>query len=77
VSFTVGALVPLAPYLLGHPSLTAALVLAGLFAFVGGAAVANLAGRPAFLGGLRQLTAAFLATGMAFFIGHLIGAHVG
>ena len=77
VSFTVGALVPLAPFLLGYPSLTVALVLAGLFAFVGGAAVAQLAGRPAFLGGLRQLTAAFLATGMAFFIGHLVGAHVG
>jgi VIT1/CCC1 family predicted Fe2+/Mn2+ transporter len=77
VSFTVGALVPLAPFILGYPSLTAALVLAGLFAFVGGAAVAQLAGRPAFLGGLRQLTAAFLATGMAFFIGHLVGAHVG
>jgi len=77
VSFTIGALVPLAPFILGYPSLTVALVLAGLFAFVGGAAVAQLAGRPAFLGGLRQLTAAFLATGMAFFIGHLIGAHVG
>jgi VIT1/CCC1 family predicted Fe2+/Mn2+ transporter len=77
ISFTVGALVPLAPFLLGRPSLTAALVLAGLFAFVGGAAVANLAGRPAFLGGLRQFTAAFLATGMAFLIGHLVGAHVG
>lgn len=77
VSFTVGALVPLAPYVLGYPQLTVALVLAGLFAFAGGAAVAQLAGRPAFLGGLRQLTAAFLATGMAFFIGHLVGAHVG
>jgi hypothetical protein len=48
-----------------------------LFAFGGGTAVAKLAGRPAFLGGLRQFTAAFLATGMAFFIGHLVGAHVG
>jgi VIT1/CCC1 family predicted Fe2+/Mn2+ transporter len=77
ISFTVGALVPLAPFLLGYPVLQAALVLAGLFAFGGGAAVAKLAGRPAFLGGLRQFAAAFLATGMAFFIGHLVGAHVG
>jgi VIT1/CCC1 family predicted Fe2+/Mn2+ transporter len=76
-SFTVGALVPLAPFLLGYPVLSAALVLAGLFAFGGGAVVAQLAGRPAVLGGLRQFTAAFLATGMAFFIGHLVGAHVG
>lgn len=77
ISFTVGALVPLAPFLLGYPVLQAALVLAGLFAFGGGAAVAKLARRPTFLGGLRQFTAAFLATGMAFFIGHLVGAHVG
>jgi VIT1/CCC1 family predicted Fe2+/Mn2+ transporter len=77
ISFTIGALVPLGPFLLGYPSLQAALVLAGLFAFGGGAVVARLAGRPAFLGGLRQFTAAFLATGMAFFIGHLVGAHLG
>ena len=56
--------------------LQAALVLAGLFAFAGGAAVARLAGRPAVLGGVRQFTAAFLATGMAFFIGHLVGGHI-
>ena len=77
VSFTVGALVPLGPFLLGYPSLQLALVLAGLFAFGGGAVVARLAGRPALLGGLRQFAAAFLATGMAFFIGHLVGAHIG
>jgi hypothetical protein len=28
------------------------------------------------MGGLRQFTAAFLATGMAFVIGHLISGHV-
>jgi VIT1/CCC1 family predicted Fe2+/Mn2+ transporter len=77
ISFTIGALVPLAPFLLHYPSLQAALVLSGLFAFGGGAVVAKLAGRPAFLGGMRQFTAAFLAAGMALFIGHLVGAHVG
>jgi vacuolar iron transporter family protein len=77
ISFTIGALVPMAPFLVGYPNLEAALVLSGLFAFGGGAAVARLAGRPAFLGGLRQFAAAFLATGMAFFIGHLVGAHLG
>jgi hypothetical protein len=29
------------------------------------------------LGGLRQFTAAFLGTGAAFLMGHLIGGHVG
>jgi VIT1/CCC1 family predicted Fe2+/Mn2+ transporter len=76
-SFTVGALVPLSPFLLGIPSLPAALVLAGLFAYAGGAAVARLTGRPAALGGLRQFAAALLATGLAFFIGHLVGGYVG
>ena len=76
-SFTVGALIPLAPFLAGYPVLNVALALAGASAFAGGAAVANLTGRPPLLGGLRQFTAAFLATGMAFLIGHLVGAHVG
>jgi VIT1/CCC1 family predicted Fe2+/Mn2+ transporter len=77
ISFTIGALVPLGPFLLGYPSLQAALTLAGLAAFAGGAAVARLTGRSSVLGGLRQFTAAFLATGMAYFIGHLVGAHLG
>ena len=41
----VGALIPLSPFLLGYPVLKAALVLSGLFAFVGGAAVGRLTGR--------------------------------
>ncbi|HUN35899.1 MAG TPA: VIT1/CCC1 transporter family protein [Trebonia sp.] len=75
-SFTVGALIPLAPFLAGYPDLYAALALAGLSAFTGGAAVARLTGRSSVLGGLRQLTAALLATGIAFLIGHLVGGHV-
>jgi VIT1/CCC1 family predicted Fe2+/Mn2+ transporter len=77
VSFTVGALIPLSPFLLGFPSLLTALVLAGLTAYVGGAAVARLTGRSPAVGGLRQFTAAFLATAMAFLVGHLLGGHVG
>jgi VIT1/CCC1 family predicted Fe2+/Mn2+ transporter len=76
-SFTVGALLPLGPFLVGVPNLTAALTLAGMSAFIGGAAVARLTGRPMLLGGLRQFTAAFLGTGAAFLMGHLIGGHVG
>jgi vacuolar iron transporter family protein len=75
-SFIVGALIPLAPFLAGHPSLYVALVIAGLAAFSGGAAVAKLTGRSMLLGGTRQLTAAVLATGMAFAIGHVVGGHV-
>jgi VIT1/CCC1 family predicted Fe2+/Mn2+ transporter len=75
-AFTVGALLPLSPFLLGIPNLKLALVIAGIAALLGGAAVAKLTERSALLGGLRQFTAAFLATGMAFAVGHVIGGHI-
>ena len=75
-SFVVGALIPLGPFLVGYPVLKAALVISGVAAFVGGAAVAKLTGRSMVLGGVRQFTAAALATGMAFAIGHLVGGHI-
>ena len=62
-AFTVGALLPLSPFLLGVPNLRLALVIAGIAAIVGGAAVAKLTDRSMLLGGLRQFIAAFLATG--------------
>jgi VIT1/CCC1 family predicted Fe2+/Mn2+ transporter len=77
VSFTVGALLPLSPFLAGVPNLKVALVIAGLSALAGGAAVARLTGRSMLLGGLRQFTAGFLGTGAAFLMGHLLGGHVG
>jgi len=76
-SFTVGALLPLAPFLMGIPNLKVALVVAGASALVGGAAVARLTGRSMALGGVRQFLAAFLGTGAAFLMGHLIGGHIG
>ncbi|HUN38343.1 MAG TPA: VIT1/CCC1 transporter family protein [Trebonia sp.] len=76
LSFTLGALIPLAPFLAGYQSLNLALGLAAAAAFIGGAAVAKLTGRSMLVGGLRQLTAAFLGTAMAFVAGHLIGGHI-
>ena len=75
-SFTVGALIPLAPFLLGYSNLKVALIASAAAAFFGGAAVAKLTGRPMVLGGLRQLFAAALGAGAAFGIGHVIGGHV-
>ena len=75
-AFTVGALIPLSPFLAGFPVLALALALAGIAAVVGGAAVAKLTDRSMLAGGLRQFTAAFLATGVAFAVGHLIGGVV-
>ena len=75
-AFTAGALIPLSPFLLGYPVLTAALLIAGLAAVAGGAAMAKLTGRSQLVGGLRQFTAAFLATGTAYTVGHLLSGHV-
>ncbi len=75
-AFTAGALIPLAPFLIGVPNLKIALTLAGLAAIAGGAAVAKLTGRSMLVGGLRQFIAAFLATGMAFVVGHAIGGRI-
>ena len=75
-SFTVGALIPISPFLAGYPVLNAALALSGAAALVGGAVVAKLTGRSMVLGGLRQFTAAALGTGAALLIGHLLGAHI-
>jgi vacuolar iron transporter family protein len=76
-AFTVGALIPLAPFLIGLPNLKVALAVAALAAFAGGAAVAKLTDRPMLAGGLRQFVAAFLATGMAFVVGHVVGGRIG
>jgi len=76
-AFTVGALTPLLPYLLGAASFKASLILASLFAFGGGAVVAKAAKRPAGSGGFRQFMLGAVATGMTFLVGHLVGAQVG
>jgi vacuolar iron transporter family protein len=75
-AFTVGALIPLSPFLLGFPVLSVALGVSAAAALVGGGALAKLTGKSVLMGGLRQFTAAFLATGAALVIGHLISGHV-
>jgi VIT1/CCC1 family predicted Fe2+/Mn2+ transporter len=75
-AFTVGALIPLLPFLIGFPVFLLALVISGIAAFAGGAAVAKLTGRPVLMGGLRQFAAAAVATGMTFLIGQLVGASI-
>ena len=76
-AFTVGALTPLVPYLIGAASFKASLILAGLFAFGGGALVAKAAERPPGAGGFRQFMLGAVATGMTFLVGHLVGTQVG
>ncbi len=76
VTFAIGALIPLIPYLAGFDSLGAALVLAAVAAFVGGGVVARLTDRPFLRGAIRQLLLGALAAGLTYLIGHLVGSRV-
>ncbi|MEV0628864.1 VIT1/CCC1 transporter family protein [Nonomuraea wenchangensis] len=73
LAFSVGALVPLAPFLFGASGLTMAVVLSvlGLFGF--GSAVAAMTARPWWVGGLRQLALGVGAATVTFGLGHLLG----
>jgi VIT1/CCC1 family predicted Fe2+/Mn2+ transporter len=76
VTFSVGALIPLLPYLAGLNSLRLALGLAALAAFIGGGLVARLTDRPFFRGAIRQLLLGALAAGATYLIGMAVGAQV-
>lgn len=76
LSFAVGALLPLLPYLLGSTLLWTALVFSAAAAFAGGAAVAMLTGRDILRGGLRQLGLGAIAAGLTWLVGAAFGARV-
>jgi VIT1/CCC1 family predicted Fe2+/Mn2+ transporter len=73
-SFTVGALLPLLPYLLGASSLVAAAVLAAVGLFVAGAVTSRFTNRPWIITGLRQLLLGVAAAAVTFGIGAAVGA---
>lgn len=74
LSFAVGALVPVLPYMLGADALwlAAVLALAGLFAC--GAVVTQVTSRPWWYGGLRQLVLGAAAASLTYAFGYLVGA---
>jgi vacuolar iron transporter family protein len=74
MTFALGALIPLLPYLAGLTSLAVPLVLAAVAAFIGGGLVARITERPFLRGGLRQLLLATAAVGLTYGIGSLVGA---
>ena len=77
VSFSIGAVIPLLPYLAGASSLPLALALAALAAIVGGGSVARLTNRPFIRGAARQLVLGALAAALTYVIGYLVGGTVG
>jgi VIT1/CCC1 family predicted Fe2+/Mn2+ transporter len=76
VSFAIGAIIPLLPYLAGASSLLLPLILAALAAIGGGGAVARLTDRPFWRGAARQLILGAAAAALTFGIGHLVGGAV-
>jgi VIT1/CCC1 family predicted Fe2+/Mn2+ transporter len=72
-SFSVGALVPLLPFLLGRGGIVAAGVLTAAALFALGSLISLFTGRQAFLGGVRMLTIGAAAAGITYGLGYLLG----
>jgi vacuolar iron transporter family protein len=76
LAFSLGALIPLLPYLVGLPVLGATLILTALALVIGGMSVGRLTGRPILHSGLRQLALGGLAIGITYGVGSLIGSQL-
>jgi len=76
-AFSIGAALPLLPYLIGRPSLIAAMVITAIALVVGGMVVGKLTGRPIMRSGARQLLLGAVAVAVTFGVGRLIGASPG
>jgi VIT1/CCC1 family predicted Fe2+/Mn2+ transporter len=71
--FSIGALVPLLPYLLGATALWLSLAVGGVGLFVAGALTSRFTSRTWYGSGLRQLCLGLAAAGATFLIGTAIG----
>jgi VIT1/CCC1 family predicted Fe2+/Mn2+ transporter len=78
VTFSLGAFVPLLPFLVssGNPAVAASAILSGLALFGVGAAISSLTGRPWPLSGLRMLAVGAAAAAITFLVGKLLDVKV-
>jgi VIT1/CCC1 family predicted Fe2+/Mn2+ transporter len=74
----LGAIFPVAPYfaLTGIPALLASLAASGFALVLIGAGTALFTGRGIWFSGARQLVVGFLAAGVTFGLGRLIGTAI-
>jgi vacuolar iron transporter family protein len=70
--FTIGAIVPLIPYLLGFESLWAGLLCGGIGLLVAGGLAASFTRRPIWFASLRQLAFGAVAIAATYAVGSLI-----
>lgn len=75
-AFSLGALLPLLPYLVGVPNLAVAMAITAIALLAGGMVVGRFTGRPRLRSGLRQLLLRAVAVLVTFSIGRLIGGPV-
>jgi VIT1/CCC1 family predicted Fe2+/Mn2+ transporter len=78
LTFSVGASVPLVPYVLGYDKqgILIAAVISGAALFCVGAALSLFSGRNAFFGGARMLVIGAAAAAATYYIGSLFDANV-
>ena len=76
ICFSLGAFVPLIPYLLGFASLAAGLVLGGLGLLLAGGLASMATSVPWWRSSLRQLAFGAIAAGATYVVGLLIGVNV-
>ncbi|MDX6266475.1 MAG: vacuolar iron transporter family protein [Frankiales bacterium] len=74
ISFTLGALVPLLPYLLGASTLAATIVLTVIALFAAGVGVSRFTSRTWWYSGTRQLLLGGAAAAVTYTIGNAVGA---
>ncbi|MGW0802874.1 VIT1/CCC1 transporter family protein [Nonomuraea sp. NPDC002799] len=74
LSFSVGAVLPLLPYVLGVKVLAVSAVVSCVALFAAGAIVSAVTARSWWYSGLRQLVVGAVAAGVTFGVGNLIGA---
>jgi len=77
LSFAVGAILPVLPYLLGAETVVPALVVSLLALFACGAIVSRVTARSWWYSGLRQLVLGALAAAVTYGIGSLVGTSLG
>lgn len=71
--FSVGALVPLLPYLVGATALWLSVAVGGVGLFVAGALTSRFTNKTWYASGLRQLVLGLAAAGATYLIGRAIG----
>lgn len=76
LAFTLGALIPIVPFLLGASNLLPALLMSAAGLLVTGALIARLTTRPAWFGGGRQLLLGGVSAAITYGVGLLVGTGI-